>query len=624
MNNSNYNPSVETYDQYKARVGYTQSPTQSPIAPVDPNISTVQNAAKAGIGFDKLSSVLPQQNQGQIRDSIAQQYGLGSYQDFAKSVFAPTTSAQKLYKDAYKSAGLDGIKSKIEDRRADLNKAVGAINDNPWLSEASRSGKYRDLQTLAQGDINQYNDLYNSGLSEVHNLVNENLSELSSNHEIRAQQLNFLNALAEEEAQAKQQAQASQYLSDYIGAQPQEAPKTVTIGDNLYAWNGTNFEQIGSGSSGFTLSDGQTRYDAQGNPIASNGGGATNPSAGIVGGYNISSYAKDPNHEKKVAAIYSKTQGITTAAQAEAYIKQVAPNSPLSGGMIINAANQYGIDPGMLIAMMQQDSSLGTTGLGAKTFNPGNVGNDDDGNTRNYGSWSAGVNAVAQWLSKAKVAGNSAFTQAAQNVQTGLTKDQRAAFMSNFQNTLNTDPAQAKNLLITTAIDALPSADLKNQAYARIDAINQLDRIQGLLNEYQAAGGNTGILSGTNEQLMEKVGKTSNPKLAQIGNTVAAAIIDYRHAVSGAAFTASEAAQYEQMFPSTKNGTALNNALISSLKETFNAKQRNAIGTRLGSPETYDQLQNAARAGQTVSVQGKAYRVAPDGDTLIPLFSQKK
>jgi hypothetical protein len=66
--------------------------------------------------------------------------------------------------------------------------------------------------------------------------------------------------------------------------------------------------------------------------------------------------------------------------------------------MVANASRQFGVPWEIITAIMQQDSNFGTAGVGAKTFNPGNVGNFDSGEKRNYGNWQDGVNAVAQWL----------------------------------------------------------------------------------------------------------------------------------------------------------------------------------------------------------------------------------
>ncbi len=46
--------------------------------------------------------------------------------------------------------------------------------------------------------------------------------------------------------------------------------------------------------------------------------------------------------------------------------------------MVINAAQEHHVPPEYLLAMMINDSSLGTAGKGVRTKNPGNVGNDDE------------------------------------------------------------------------------------------------------------------------------------------------------------------------------------------------------------------------------------------------------
>ena len=147
----------------------------------------------------------------------------------------------------------------------------------------------------------------------------------------------------------------------------------------------------------------------------------TNPQAGIIGGYDLSSYATkgtpaDPNYKPGdttapqdinswYTAINNAVQGIggvkniDTASQI---ISQISPNSPVTGAMVISSANKYGVDPALIISVMQNDSQLGTTGKGAKTFNPGNVGNNDAGQIKNFGSWNKGVDAVAEWLSNHK------------------------------------------------------------------------------------------------------------------------------------------------------------------------------------------------------------------------------
>jgi len=126
----------------------------------------------------------------------------------------------------------------------------------------------------------------------------------------------------------------------------------------------------------------------------------TNPSQGIVGGFNISSYATKPTHEAEVASLLNGIGKFETLDDVSNYIKKTAPNSPITADMISKTSAKYGVPWEMLVAMMQEDSSLGTQGKAVRTFNPGNVGNDDSGNLKNYGNWQSGVDAVGNWLSK--------------------------------------------------------------------------------------------------------------------------------------------------------------------------------------------------------------------------------
>lgn len=136
-----------------------------------------------------------------------------------------------------------------------------------------------------------------------------------------------------------------------------------------------------------------------------NVGSGTNRAPKVVAGYDISSYATDPNHERSVATIYQRTPDFKSPTDIDMVIRKVAPKSRITGNMIATAANTYGVDPKMVYAMMLQDSSLGTAGMGARNNNPGNIGQYDNLNrpVAGYNTLQGGVNAVAKWLSKKKV-----------------------------------------------------------------------------------------------------------------------------------------------------------------------------------------------------------------------------
>jgi hypothetical protein len=120
---------------------------------------------------------------------------------------------------------------------------------------------------------------------------------------------------------------------------------------------------------------------------------------GSNGTYDITSYATDPTHGKKINNIYAKIPTISSPSDVDSYITKVAPNSPVTGRDVIVASNKYGVDPKLVVAIMVQDSTLGTKGKAVRTKNPGNVGNTDDGSTKIFNSWAEGVDAVAKNLS---------------------------------------------------------------------------------------------------------------------------------------------------------------------------------------------------------------------------------
>ncbi len=126
----------------------------------------------------------------------------------------------------------------------------------------------------------------------------------------------------------------------------------------------------------------------------------TSGSTSVLGDYDITPYATDPLHEQKILNILSKMDVMDSVEKIDNYIKGKYPSSPVTGEMVMNASSAYSVDIRLMMAMMEQDSSFGTAGKAVRTLNPGNVGNDDAGNTRTYESWQKGVTAVAEWLNR--------------------------------------------------------------------------------------------------------------------------------------------------------------------------------------------------------------------------------
>lgn len=133
------------------------------------------------------------------------------------------------------------------------------------------------------------------------------------------------------------------------------------------------------------------------------------------------------------------------------------------------------------------------------------------------------------------------------------------------------------------------SATQQEKLEGKEDALAALDKIESAMNAYSAAGGNMNVFTGISDKLLEKGGIAIDPKRSELANSVALAIIDYRKSISGAAFTASEAADYARVFPSTGKTTELNQIKINSLRDKLKTDAENFYRRRIGETK-YDEI----------------------------------
>ncbi|MBI3627335.1 MAG: hypothetical protein HY220_01110 [Candidatus Sungbacteria bacterium] len=124
------------------------------------------------------------------------------------------------------------------------------------------------------------------------------------------------------------------------------------------------------------------------------------PSASaVINGYDISAYATDALYEQKIQTIINGMPSFGAVGDIDRYIQNAVAGAPVTGDMVLGATSQYGVDIPLTMAIMELDSRFGTVGIGASTFNPGNIGNTGT-TTQAFGSWAEGVSAVAEWLSR--------------------------------------------------------------------------------------------------------------------------------------------------------------------------------------------------------------------------------
>ena len=131
----------------------------------------------------------------------------------------PDKSLSQTYQELYGMSGLGDIKGKISaideriaQKRADLVRATGELNNNPWVSQATRQGRLKNLQDLAFADINNdiesknsYLSLYDQGVGEIETRLNLAQSDKTEARQLTVDHLNYLLNEAERETKGLQQ-----------------------------------------------------------------------------------------------------------------------------------------------------------------------------------------------------------------------------------------------------------------------------------------------------------------------------------------------------------------------------------------------------------------------------------
>ena len=124
-------------------------------------------------------------------------------------------------------------------------------------------------------------------------------------------------------------------------------------------------------------------------------------------GFELKGYSTNPQQPVVVGEIAHHFLSIClpTAPAINLYIQNHAPTSPLTGEMIVSASDKFELGSNgiaVMVAICQDEGMLGCLGRAAKTKNAGNVGNDDQGHTREFATWQAGLDALAECLFKRK------------------------------------------------------------------------------------------------------------------------------------------------------------------------------------------------------------------------------
>lgn len=187
---------------------------------------------------------------------------------------------------------------------------------------------------------------------------------------------------------------------------------------------------------------------------------------------------------------------------------------------------------------------------------------------------------------------NSPLVNAIVNVNAGSAEGQQkrdtqqiAKFVKNGQT------KQAQELIMSRVINKM-SATERDAQLDRRNTIDALTEMKSALNEYVSTTGDTNILTGSIENVANKIGQTSDPRLAAIKTRIIQATQKYRNAITGAAWGEQEDSEYKTIFPSITNTNKLNSTIIDTMIPLLRNNERNAIGLFLGGSDVYDSIFN--------------------------------
>lgn len=184
---------------------------------------------------------------------------------------------------------------------------------------------------------------------------------------------------------------------------------------------------------------------------------------------------------------------------------------------------------------------------------------------------------------------SSAIADAANSVAINLPKAQGEVFSSNLQGAVVSGDNERIKEILRQGVRASLDAPQRSSYDGRIVTIDAMKNIASTIKEYEAAGGDMGFLRGTWTNLINKIGQITSPALVDIATRMQMALIDYRRAISGAAFTESEMKQYEAIFPTVAGQAELNTQKAETLMDVLQRNNASALGAVIGK-SSYDAL----------------------------------
>ena len=108
-----------------------------------------------------------------------------------------------------------------------------------------------------------------------------------------------------------------------------------------------------------------------------------------------------------------------------------------------------------------------------------------------------------------------------------------------------------------------------------------VNRVRNALDNYIKKNGDTNILKGSMENIIEKIGQTTDPDLAEIRDNLGFLTADYIKSTSGTAASDTERAYLISLLPSIKNSKELNDSFLNSFEDKLIGGMKSRIETAI-------------------------------------------
>lgn len=179
----------------------------------------------------------PDKAEEEIRTELYEKYGISDLETKFKD--RPEKAFEDIYGEIYGTLELaqlktdiDKIRAKIDKQETDFNKTLSAINEDPWLIEASRSARTKrasDTHNRIMANLNNQltivTNMYNRGKEEAENVATRTLQQFAQEKEWEKEELDYYIKRAEADIEAKMKVRVTEaekekyrYYPEYVKA----------------------------------------------------------------------------------------------------------------------------------------------------------------------------------------------------------------------------------------------------------------------------------------------------------------------------------------------------------------------------------------------------------------------